>query len=264
MWVALFALAMADCPSEADVAALMAATDIERAFIDVDEDMLADARVTLTAALPCIDGALTLAESVSLHRAHGLLAFMDGDAAASRRSWSAVRRLEPGWRPSEALAPAGHPVRNLFDSAEPDGETVIVELAPPGGWWIDGAASSLVPTTSAFVMQGFDASGVVVLTGYYASPSAMPIADVRALSRLPRIPAHRARVRRYGTIGAGAVALSAVALGIAAQVKASNLTEVPLSDVPRAERAVRTMGVTAGLLGGTAAVGGAVVWAVKW
>lgn len=262
MWVLVAALALAECP-EGGRAPERAAQDVLAAFAAVDDVAFSEAGGALDLALPCAAARIGPEAAAEIHRAAALRHFAAGDGAGSRRSWAAARRLEPGWLPDEVL-PVGHPARPLFDEATPDEARESLGVVPPGGWWVDGAEADAVPAASAFVLQAVDADGAVAHTGHYTSPAAIPPEALRAIASLPRVPARRRTARRVGTAGSLAVGAVALGLGIASQVDIARLDTVPYDRVDAtAARAVRR-GNASLALGGVAAAGLAVTWAVRW
>lgn len=260
----LLGMALADCPEQPGLVLDAAARDVEMAFVDIDEAAFATARRQLESALPCVVAPLDLSAALRLHRAHALIDFAEGDRIAAQRSFNAIKRLDPSWDPTASLFGTQHPLYTLWERAEFDGVSVRVELAPPGGWVVDGNATSSVPSGASFVLQGLSRSGEVVLTGYYDSVSEIPLSNLEALAARPRIPASRRRGRAIGSVASGAVLVGAGAFLIAAQQTASGLDSIDVSEVPAAEQRIQTYSTLAGVLGGVGLVGGIVTWTVHW
>jgi len=177
MWTWLVvAWALADCPEDPLGQARSSAAAMEVAFVALDEEGFDGAHARLDEAIPCIAEPLALRDVLALHRGFALATFMDGDMVASRKSWGAVRTLHPEWVPPDSMLPEGHLLRGLFDEAATDPEVVELDMAPPGGWLVDGREATAVPAHRAFVLQGIDEGGIGY-TGYHHSVAEIPVLD---------------------------------------------------------------------------------------
>ena len=247
MLVWLMTAALAACPDEPDDVVQTAAGSVEIAFVQVDDARFAEAAATLREALPCSMDVMDRPSAVFLHRAYALVRFVEGDRAAVQRSFRAIKRLDPSWSPPEALIPPGHPLESLWESTEPLGGTVDVEIAPAGGWRVDGRERNAVPTDSSFVLQGLDADGDVVLTGYYSSVAEIPLTNLDALAARPTISPRRKRARVIGTVASGVVAATGATFLLLANHEAGRLSEVPVGEVPELEDRVEHLMKVVGL-----------------
>lgn len=260
-------LAMAACPDDPDDAVNAATAAVEVAFVQVDDDAFGAAADRLREALPCSEQTYDREAALFLHRAHALMSFVDGDRSQTQRSFRALRRLDPSWVPPEALIPPGHPLAAIWENSEPviGAQPVRVEIAPDGGWLVDGRVREAVPIDAGFLLQGLDEDGGVLLTGYYTSPSAIPLADVRSFAAVPqRVSSRRKRARLIGSVASGAVLLGGGAmLGLAAQ-QASTLSERDITEVEQTEDRVRAYSAAGGVLIGVGGAGAIVTWAVPW
>lgn len=261
MWTWLLAVALGgDCPDDParsvrDSAALMVVN-----FAALDGDGFDLARADLDAALPCLSAPLTGHDVVAVHRAMALAEFADGDMVAVRKSFGALRQLEPGWTIPETLVPPGHLLRDLYAEAPTSTERVDLDLAPDGGWDVDGAPSTTVPAEVAFVLQGLGKEGEILYSGYHTSVADIPVLDFAR----PGISPRTRRMRVVGAVGGGAlVALGAGMIGLG-QVTKSDLNTVPYDKVSGTRTRAEVLGV-GGV--GTAVLGaglGTAAFVVRW
>ena len=272
-------LARAECPEDALATAIRSATEIESAFANLDDARFDAAHTRLKEAIPCITVELAPSDAVAIHRARAIGAFVDGDDATSRKSWLAVRDLQPDWKPSAALMPEGHPMRQLWEAPvdQPTPEVPLKE-APKGGWNIDGTRQNGVPTYRAFILQGFDETGTGIYTGYLYSNTEIPTLGVEMVpsERVSAVPVDRTKrrntIRRWGSVGAGVLAAGSVGSFVVAMDAQSRLENdfaadgtdhdyTPIAGWVDRQNTFATVGT--GL--GAAAVGTAtIVWAVPW
>ncbi len=263
-----------DCPADSDDAisqALAAAGAVELSYADVDEAGFVTAYESLQTMIGCVRTELTLSDAITLHRAMAIGAFVDGAPDQSRKSWGAIRALQPEWSPSDSLMPVGHPLREIWLSSgdlEPGGK--YLEKSPPGGWGIDSARGVKdAPISRAYLLQGFDTSGTIVHTGYYYEPAIPVIEGIELIdSKRAKIgfdPKRRRKVRLWGTVGAGVMAAAAgVCFGLGADSYAKMQDATAPEDITSAQVKTNTLsGVGVGL--SAAAVGtGVLVWTVTW
>jgi hypothetical protein len=259
------AVASAACPEDPAAAIREAAQKLESAYEDVDEGAFAEQYQAIHDAAGCVDAALDAETILAWHRARALGEFFEREMIASSKSWAAVKQLDPEYAPPDAWIPEGGPLHRVWMlTPEPGGENGF-ERTPEGGWKVDGEPARGVPAERSFVIQGFDAGGAVVHTGYHYSIAEVPVVDFGALDSTAR-ERRRKRMRRYGTVLAGVLGAGAVGTFTAAwtQERAVNDFDTPLEDVPvRAQRANALSGVGLGL--GVAGIGvGTATWAVRW
>lgn len=258
------AVAWATCPSDLPPDAVETAVTLaEAAFAEVDDVGFRSAIAALDEAVPCARAALDASEALELHVVYGLARFAERDGVAAARSFWAVRRLSPGWEPDPDVVPPGHPVRALLAEPPPAAiPSTTLAFAPPGGWRVDGFTTSDVPGDSAFTLQGFDRKGVVVYTGYFAAPAAIPAADLDAMRRLAL--ARRRSVRRAGSIGFGLAAAAGAVTLATGQVERAGLDALPYEDVPAARRRANALTAAGASASAVGLVGLGVVWAGRW
>jgi hypothetical protein len=173
LFAVLFASAIpahaAPCEEKVTVEALniqLAAT--ESAFAAMDADAFQNIRDDAVSAFECLNQALTVDDSARIHRMVALDAFTRRDADSARTALRSVRVLQPGYDLPASIAPAGHPLRTLFDEAGDLGGGATESMAPPLSTKlsIDGTPGLLRPQSRPAVVQVISASGAVVWTGY--------------------------------------------------------------------------------------------------
>lgn len=260
MWTWLLAsIALGACPDDPVAEVRQQTSAMEVAFVELDDPGFDAARDAVEAALPCVTDPLALRDILGLHRAMALAAFIDGDMVASKKSWGTVRVLHPSWEPPEAIAPEGHMLRDLFVDAPTDTEVVTLDLAPEGGWLVDGRATSDVPANRAFVLQALGEQGVFH-TGYHRSVAAVPVRELVQPGPSPRTK----RMRKTGTIVASGLAAGALA-GLGVNLYARNeLGSVDYDKVAATRTAGDVGGVGAIVLGAGAVGVASVAWGVRW
>jgi len=256
----LAALAHAECPEDPVGALREHADALEDAFVYVDEPGFGAAWTALSAAIPCVSTPLELRDILALHRAQALAAFVDGDMAGSRKSWAAVRTLNPAWELPVDLAPPGHLLRVQFDTAPLGSEVVALELAPEGGWLVDGRLASDVPRERAFVLQGADAERAIVYTGYHRALAEVPLLDFAKPGPSPRAK----KMRLAGTLAGGGLALLAGGAAAVHFVAIGDLDDVPYDEIDKTVMRGDVAGWSAIVLGAGAVGVTTVAWAVKW
>jgi hypothetical protein len=219
----------------------------------------------MDAAIGCLDRPLTRQEVVLLHGAKALASFVDGELAASRKSWAAVRQLAPDFEPDPALMPEGHPIRQQYDDALMDDDRVPLERSPEGGWRVDSDETSDVPKNRAFLLQGFDLSGAVVHSGYHYSVAEVPQIDFAELDATAR-DRRRKRMHWIGTIATGALTLGSGTTAVLAASAQSSVKsdQTPLADLEAQALTANNMSYASlGMISGAAAVA-SVTWAIHW
>ncbi len=269
MILLLATAAWAECPADPLGEALVQAGKVEGSYVNMDDAKFADARGKLDAALACLNAEVSPSDAVAIHRARAIGSYVDGQESAARRSWLAVKSLQPDWQPSADLMPVGHPMRKLWETPMEGGSPMVPqELAPPGGWSVDGTRQNMVPAQRAYVLQGFSATGAVVYTGYLYQASEVP-------TSLPvdLVPTRRVRaegnaaptIHVVGSAAAGVFAIGGVGglmLGSSFSNKAGEATDdLEATKLLGRSRTASVAGY--GLLGAAVLVGG-VTWVVPW
>jgi len=253
-------LAHAECPEDPLGAMRAHSAAVEQAFADLDDPGFAAAYASLVEVVPCVSTPLDLRDILALHRSYALAAFVEGDMAGSRKSWGAVRTLNPTWELPDELAPEGHLLRTQFDAAPLGPEVVELELAPDGGWLIDGRPAAVVPRDRAFVLQGADAERLIIYTGYHRALAEVPLLDFAKPGPSPRAK----KMRLWGTVAGGGLALMA---GGAAALHFDAVADLDTVDYDKFDATVLRGDVTgwSAIVLGAGAIGvTTVAWAVKW
>ncbi len=261
----LSVVAIADCADDPSADALARAQALEEAYLHLKEELFDSEHAALIRAIGCLDQPLTLEQVVALHEAKALASFVDGELAASRKSWAAVQQLVPGFEPDTSLMPVGHPMRGQFDDAPTDTERVPLERSPEGGWRVDGAETTEVPKNRAFLLQGFDLSGSVVHSAYHYSVAEVPQVDFAQLDETAR-ERRRKRMHWIGSIAAGALTVGSgttavLAASAESMVKNDQTRLGELDD--KALTANNMSYASLGMIGGAAAIG-SLTWVVRW
>ena len=265
-WLLAMSLGWGACPDNPVLSVDAAAIEIERSFLALDEEWLRLARERLRWGILCVGEALPRSVAIQLHRAFAVLAFYDGDAAASSRSWAALRDLDD--QTPEGLSP---PLRALYDGAPRGGATRSFDEKPGEAWVVDGERRSEVPLWRGFVLQVLGPDGRAYYTDYLHSVADVPVRDLVELPESAEAikAMHRRRQTRARSIGsvlaggmlAGSGAFLALHLEQRRELASSDL---PVREVEAAQaRANLYGGMSAGLA--TVGVGVAtVVWTVRW
>lgn len=274
------------CPDDPRRALVDAAAGVQDAYGDLDPQAFDVARSRMDRLYSCVTGPLSLQDSLALHRARALIAYVDEDLEASKRSFAAIHHLDPGWAPPPALVPPSHPIWNVFEtSVDDDGDPRMLglTLTPPGGWAVDGtrypeedAARGPdgellddygLPADRAFVLQVFRDDGSMLYTGYHISPADIPVEEMAVLPDPKALrKRRRASARLWGTvISSTLLGASGVTLGLGlADRTAMQRGDVPLEDVTAVQSRANTLGYTSAGLAGAGGALMAVTWAVPW
>lgn len=178
---------------------------VERTWVDMDVERVRTAGDSLAQGLRCVDEPLSPGLVARVHRAFGLTRVVDADLDGAARSFWAARYADPELGMSDALAPAGTPVRLLYEKPAPYVENVVLNRPRRGSLLIDGVSSLERPGGRPTVLQHQSASGN--LLGTWRLPAGAP---------LPADPwADPRRGTRLG-LRVGGLALTGVGLGLLA------------------------------------------------
>ncbi|MEZ4321732.1 MAG: hypothetical protein R3F61_29930 [Myxococcota bacterium] len=146
-------------------------------------------------ALPCLGRPLTSSVVAQLHRIEGLAAFVASDTDHVLSAFGGARRLEPDFVFPDSWAPAGNPVRDLYDRGQPDSPVVEAPLPPSGTLRFDGRPTRERFTEHPTLYQWVELSGNVVRSAYLwpsdplpPYPTVAPIAQKRS-ARVPLLVA---------------------------------------------------------------------------
>jgi hypothetical protein len=143
-----------------------------------------------------------------------MVRFYDSDDDGATAAYAAVRALQPGWQPSSTLLPHGHPLRTFWEASSLAGDARSpASWRPIGGWFVDGLAANDLPTTRAYVLQGEDVDGRVVMTRYMGPTDALPTADELGVDAAPVTIGEGGRERPVIQVSALAMASGGVVAG---------------------------------------------------
>ena len=105
-WVAWAQEAPLVCPPAPTQAVMQTAAEVERAYLHLDKSAYDVARFRLERFIECIDEPLALDAVIQLHRARALMAYVDEELEASKRSvvfWPMCR--DRSTSPSDSMIP---------------------------------------------------------------------------------------------------------------------------------------------------------------
>lgn len=161
LWLlAPFGTAHAAC----DNASLSAAIDrSEVAFAAMSEEIDA-LRAEVVQAIDCLREPIPRPLAGSVHRVHGLFAFLDGDEPSVSRYFARYRQLVPGATLPDAIAPREHPLRKAFTEASPSPGARPISAGGSGWVTVDGEQSEVAPAAMPWVYQHLLADGTVIAT----------------------------------------------------------------------------------------------------
>ena len=221
---------------------------VENSWLAMNLEGTKETTAALVAALPCVDGVLTPRQAARVHRALGLARIVERDLDGAALSFSAARYADPGLGVSEALAPSGTPVRELF--VQPLAAVPDVDLDRPrdGVLVIDGSASTQRPGARPVLLQHVDGSGSV--TGTWLIGSAAPLPE--APWDDPRKGLRRGLQGGAAGAGVAALALLGAAALTEAQHQDSTRTSLSITDLERLRTRSRRLTVASGVVGAAA------------
>ncbi len=264
VWLWFATAAAQVCPEMPAVVAVAEAESMLDAFDRLDTRSFGQGQRALDHALSCLDVPLEGHQSVQVHTAKALSAFVEGEPKAVERSWAAVKVLDPTSRPADRWG-ASHPLRAAFDVATFDDLRVTLEREPEGGWRVDGEPRPDVPANRAFLLQGVGPEGVLVHSGYHYSVAEVPQVDWAELD--PTARARRAkRMKVLGTTLATALGAGALTTGTHAVVTRARMSgeDISYDELDGMQVSANTTGsVAAGLAAGAAGIATA-TWTINW
>lgn len=264
-FLATAAAAPANCPLPATPADIESATRAgERAFAELDLPALRRAHAEALALVPCLDAPVPVSLAADFHRLMALWAFTNGDEDLVLAEFHAARRLVPGYALPEEVAPAGHPLQELYARSNSASEGTLQPTLPPvgGAVWVDGLRGAPRPDGISVLVQVEGPEGTLLRSFPLAAGDPLP-----AFGPPPVDP--RLRARRRLTLSATSATLLATAgtLWIAAAAAEDRFWD-PSAGIPdRDLAAVRTRTNAFTVAAGTAAslgLGIGVVAAVTW
>lgn len=195
-----------DCRSGTNFQSFLdAAKRGEGAFSAMDLPGLTEAREQALAVLPCLTEDVTLNQAAAFHRLMALAAFTAGDQEQVLGEFHAARRLEPGYQMPETVAPAGHPLMNLYEASLSTAEGELDPIIPPEGGWAtaDGVRGAARATGISSLVQVYNREGRLTETRFLLPGDPTP-----AWGPLPfeRAQQHRRRVVLITATTASAIA----------------------------------------------------------
>ena len=169
----------AACEEEVTIEDLMeAARAGEDAFANMDHVILLQARDKALSILSCLDEPVSVVDAAAFHRLMALAAFTVPNEARVLSEFHAARKLRPGYSIPERVAPAGHPLVDLYErSAEADdGELQPVQVYEPieGYASVGGVRGAARPKLTPVIIQIFTKHGDVVETRYLLPGETLP------------------------------------------------------------------------------------------
>ena len=266
--------AAAGCPaSEADLTA--AIDSAEAAWAGLDPMAFGVALGEARAAMGCLDGVLGSGQAARYHRLEGLNGFLFRDDRRAVDSFRAAVTADPGWDFSESLAPAGHPVRDLFDEARrtPPSPTTAMPLPACGDLYVDGVRVEARALDRPAILQvSHVETGALAWSGYLYRgdptpdwPALPPVAAMTCEAGRQADRAGTSSQRRvvtwalYGTAGAAALTSGGLLVGALVERKTFEAREysTPFEGEEFRERANGLYYAAQYTAGAAAALGGA-------
>jgi hypothetical protein len=267
------------CPPDAAQAVVVSAEALTTAWYSLDEGGFEAARGAMTQGVGCVQVALDVPQAVALHRARAIAAFVDGDMDAAKRSFAALRTLDPAWTPPADKVPPDHPLWKLWASSL-DGEapkSLEITVLPEHGWAVDGTrfnpADAVegepygLPLDRAFVLQVFEDDERASYTGYHLSAVDVPVDKIVLSDKLRLLHARRTKQARiWGSVVGGALVAGAATtfgLGWAAREELTS-GQTELVDVEAVAERANLFGDVSYGLAGAGALAVSVAWSVRW
>ena len=169
-------VAAAGCPTPVTSADLIAALeDAKDAYSNLDVTLFRAAMARVDLGIPCSSDELTEHVVAEIHRAEGLLGFLDRATDRSLTAFAAARSIEPNYKFPETLVPVGNPVLADYEQLDPDGgQTMRVGEPVSGRILFDGSQVPARPRNFPTVVQLIDDDGAVTTTAYLWPGEALP------------------------------------------------------------------------------------------
>jgi len=108
------------------------------------------------AVLGCVNQPLPGSTASRLLRLRGLEAFLGRDTPTAAAAFNAARAVDPAITLPDSMAPAGNPLRAVWDTQLDPGPGTALRGARRGQLYVDGATATSVPTERPFVFQWID------------------------------------------------------------------------------------------------------------
>ncbi len=145
--------------------------DVLEANANIDEAAFASSSKLMDAAITCLDTVPPPTTLARIHHTMALRAFVDGRTRGARRSLTAIRGVDPSWKPP---FPEGHPFTELWASATDPGPEQPVGSIRPKVWLVDSDVATAIPTERSFLLQVRDERGAIQYSRYLFDASDLP------------------------------------------------------------------------------------------
>ena len=146
------------------------------AFATHDRDAFESAADRAAQALPCVGDLVLPPQAAEFHRLVALRAWYAGDRQAAELAFRASLALEPSYRLSSTIAPAGGGLRIAWDRAREASRSRTMAVEAPEGArsWVDGRVSTQRPMDLPSVIQLGSPPDRVGWTGYLGPGGTLP------------------------------------------------------------------------------------------
>ena len=168
----------------------------EQAYVALDIDAFRVAHAQAGQTLHCLGEPIDTDTAAGWHRLQGLAGSVAGDPELVASSFARARWLDPGHDMDAVIAP-GHPLREVYASAEHGGPVELVEHPETVALRVDGLADSHRPLEHPVVLQAEEAGS---WTTWALSPG-----DPSPTWAAPPPPERRLGVAPFAALGAGLV-----------------------------------------------------------
>lgn len=152
--------------------------DGESAFAEMNlERLLFISTSAREVIIPCLADRITTRHASAFHRLMALEAFTHNKKDRVVAEFHAARKLDPGYKLPEDIAPEGHPLRALYEKSESadDGELKVV-FPPDGGYvTVGGVRGAARPEKTPVIIQVFDPFNKVIETRYLQPGETLPV-----------------------------------------------------------------------------------------
>lgn len=192
----------ADCVTSYGLSDLeKALTSAEAAYAARNRDSV-HANVSLALdRLRCLSEEMNTATAARVHRGVGLDKVVMGNDPEAVSAFAAARAIEPSYDYTSAMAPEGSALRSDYSAGRDvvPGPATALEVPATLKVRIDGMAAVERPARPA-VIQAFDLTGHVLLSGWYAqgAPLELPAPEAAAVASTPPLPTTGLATRPHG------------------------------------------------------------------
>jgi hypothetical protein len=207
LWLA--AAAEAACSGSVSPAEIQSKVDAAlEAWAALDDAGFSTKAAEVESTLPCVSAPLSPGQAAALHRLRGLEHFAGGQDDLAGLAFAAARTVDPASRLSEAVAPSGGPLADLFEKAPTAAAAaqVPLDLPPVAAVWVDGKQGPVRPDAVPSVVQIGPAGTTKVVFTARMGPggvSALPADLLTRLASPPKIADLDTDVLKSGGGGGG-------------------------------------------------------------